>query len=1220
MKKLLLLLTALLGLGVSGAWAANTVYTVSGSNGTFYDAQAQATTTWGKYFKPSDEKITVTFAQGFGVAATELYAPTDDSEGTYTISVSGLGTIVSYSISGTATGTLTFTPNGGDAQVVADGGSADWSVDVNSASTSFKLQGGHISGVSFTITVKDETTVTLISGFSGTFYDSNFYYANGTQDATHKNWVAKCITNTTIPVTLDFGVNQSLSDWNCYFNVGANDSKVLTVSLPDGYAIKEYSFTATVQDNYEVTVKPRGKVATNFPYNESANISVSDLNEQSTTIIFTADTSSQCRVNVTNFTITIVAKTNIVEEGVYRWHYAKTNSYTCYVKSDFTVAKGKSGATADDGGDFLFTRVSGTNNTYYIRTLEDGGYLYAAGVGNVSASSPWQYDNAAAVSKNTSFDANDDKFKWIISETSAGSGKYYIRPKSNTKTAIAITSDNNTYLAFYDKTGGYDFAWATLTSRTLDNVIDLYPVKGISVAYDIDEIKTKKSYNTYVLSSSDQATYLGQTGFPTTAAYTTFTSTFTTTGTITAQAAIDGLLSSTLPSSGYYYIKNKGLSTYMFRDENYDTYTADATLLNEESRTSKYIWKVDISADGTTANVTSLTGKSVTAKDATPFARTDMSIKSAWLMNFASGYGAYYMGYLQDPNQNGSFTIKGSGNYDSATNPRRVSYWASAGGDRDNTKAYWTFEAVDEDDYDVYNVSITNAPGTNYVEYKGSSTTGNLKVFDGGCYFMTKDASVAEADFTPEAVAGYETEKTLEGKQLTINYFRWEDRINDYLTANNVEENVGHAGEVGYPLYDNEYAVALRSLLAVFEGGTYNSTGYTNLTTWYPTFLEQIEIVKPVEGKTYTIANYANNGTIRYLYNNEGEIHLTTSSTITDNYKFICHENADGKFIFAMPNGNYLVWKGNNTGVNEGKGQTTLTEITSDSRYPLTIQNFPKGTDSNNTATAEQAFGKVQIIGWRTDGKTPQNSSLIVKTSVEDTFDQAGATNFFTSTSGSGNKFSSAWIITEVDGYYNKVKLNSDGTNAYASLYLPFSVTIPSDITAYTVTSQDGEYAHMDEIVSNGTLPKETAAILKKDGQTTDETIYLSPAEEAGSNSTTPYSGFGGTVGTVMRATLGTGTTYVLGKRSSSDSEETVNIGLYNYTGTYLAKGKAYLFVAGGSTKALTFDFGDATAICSIDNAQLTIDNAEIYNLAGQRVNKAVKGLYIVNGKKVMVK
>ena len=44
---------------------------------------------------------------------------------------------------------------------------------------------------------------------------------------------------------------------------------------------------------------------------------------------------------------------------------------------------------------------------------------------------------------------------------------------------------------------------------------------------------------------------------------------------------------------------------------------------------------------------------------------------------------------------------------------------------------------------------------------------------------------------------------------------------------------------------------------------------------------------------------------------------------------------------------------------------------------------------------------------------------------------------------------------------------------------------------------------------------------------------------------------------------------------------------------------------------------GDTTGIRSIDNGQLTKDNV-IYDLAGRRVEKAVKGIYIVNGKKVV--
>ena len=64
---------------------------------------------------------------------------------------------------------------------------------------------------------------------------------------------------------------------------------------------------------------------------------------------------------------------------------------------------------------------------------------------------------------------------------------------------------------------------------------------------------------------------------------------------------------------------------------------------------------------------------------------------------------------------------------------------------------------------------------------------------------------------------------------------------------------------------------------------------------------------------------------------------------------------------------------------------------------------------------------------------------------------------------------------------------------------------------------------------------------------------------------------------------------------------------------------KCYLtYEAPGAVKALYFDFGGETAIKGVEAA--TNENAVIYNLAGQRVSKAQKGLYIVNGKKVSVK
>ena len=60
------------------------------------------------------------------------------------------------------------------------------------------------------------------------------------------------------------------------------------------------------------------------------------------------------------------------------------------------------------------------------------------------------------------------------------------------------------------------------------------------------------------------------------------------------------------------------------------------------------------------------------------------------------------------------------------------------------------------------------------------------------------------------------------------------------------------------------------------------------------------------------------------------------------------------------------------------------------------------------------------------------------------------------------------------------------------------------------------------------------------------------------------------------------------------------------------------LDVAPARSIRLDFEGGETTAINAIDNLQMTIDN--YYNLNGQRVTQPRKGLYIVDGKKVIVK
>ena len=90
---------------------------------------------------------------------------------------------------------------------------------------------------------------------------------------------------------------------------------------------------------------------------------------------------------------------------------------------------------------------------------------------------------------------------------------------------------------------------------------------------------------------------------------------------------------------------------------------------------------------------------------------------------------------------------------------------------------------------------------------------------------------------------------------------------------------------------------------------------------------------------------------------------------------------------------------------------------------------------------------------------------------------------------------------------------------------------------------------------------------------------------------------------------------YGLGNKSKG-------IGFYKVVLTSLPANKAYMaakYIADAPAKDfLPFSDGNTTAINGVKNAD--VENAVIYNMQGQRVNAAQKGVYIVNGKKVIVK
>jgi len=92
---------------------------------------------------------------------------------------------------------------------------------------------------------------------------------------------------------------------------------------------------------------------------------------------------------------------------------------------------------------------------------------------------------------------------------------------------------------------------------------------------------------------------------------------------------------------------------------------------------------------------------------------------------------------------------------------------------------------------------------------------------------------------------------------------------------------------------------------------------------------------------------------------------------------------------------------------------------------------------------------------------------------------------------------------------------------------------------------------------------------------------------------------------------------YRLGYKSGT------GVAFYKYTATAPASGVVYIDKANVNTGAgahefLALSFGDTTGINAVEAKKA--ENGVYYNLAGQQVAQPTKGLYIVNGKKVIIK
>ena len=185
----------------------------------------------------------------------------------------------------------------------------------------------------------------------------------------------------------------------------------------------------------------------------------------------------------------------------------------------------------------------------------------------------------------------------------------------------------------------------------------------------------------------------------------------------------------------------------------------------------------------------------------------------------------------------------------------------------------------------------------------------------------------------------------------------------------------------------------------------------------------------------------------------------------------------------------------------------------------------------------------------------------------------------------------------------------------YASFYSPVAFSVPEGIEAYVVSSYSDKSASM-QLLKDNVIPANTGVILKLQEGANAGSYQFNIAEED--------------IEQVNNMLRGTATnTYIDGSAYVLSMQDGV-VGFYkamlnkdangNAGNTHFLNnaGKAYLPMDGHNVRCLVFDFGTETGIIETENGNVKIENSAVYDLAGRRVQNGQKGIFIVNGKKVV--
>ena len=205
--------------------------------------------------------------------------------------------------------------------------------------------------------------------------------------------------------------------------------------------------------------------------------------------------------------------------------------------------------------------------------------------------------------------------------------------------------------------------------------------------------------------------------------------------------------------------------------------------------------------------------------------------------------------------------------------------------------------------------------------------------------------------------------------------------------------------------------------------------------------------------------------------------------------------------------------------------------------------------------------------------------------------------------------------VTELSSY--PITMNSDNTHAYATTYLPFPIQMASGVKAYKAVSTGTNTLILSKVADAANtaddgdiLAAGTAAILWKEGATSSASLSF---DVVTSSKAAPDDNL--LSGTYEDASVPNGkNAYVLYGGANG-------VGFYPLDGTDLPLYKAY-YLEDKSLPVKSFSFSFNDIVNGIQKAEMNerLSQGPVYDLSGRHIEKPMRGIYIQNGRKFIIK